>query len=168
MSDYERFAQIPKDKWTTVSKSLRSLMSKEQLWANCSGHSWQWGTVSDLLRLLMINEQMSKLLVFFWANRSLALSLTKKPVIRTPKVIDMSKSLMVVHQKWANEGIARFLSKLLIRSFFCKNKRFAQKTNERIPNPEKLNFSLVLASTVQEIKKTFLQTYPLMQVLNSC
>ena len=32
------FAQI---KWATVSESLRSLMTNEQLWAICSGHSWK-------------------------------------------------------------------------------------------------------------------------------
>ena len=41
MSDCEWFAQIALDKWVIVSESLRSLMSKEQLWVNRSGCSWQ-------------------------------------------------------------------------------------------------------------------------------
>ena len=40
MSDCERIAQVAPDKWATVSESLRSLMTNEQLWAICSGHSW--------------------------------------------------------------------------------------------------------------------------------
>ena len=41
MSDCEQFSQITQDKWATVSKLHRSLMSKEQPWANRSGCSWQ-------------------------------------------------------------------------------------------------------------------------------
>ena len=41
MSDCEWFTQITQDKWATVSELLRSLMSKEQLWANRLGRSWQ-------------------------------------------------------------------------------------------------------------------------------
>ena len=45
----------------------------------------------------------------------------------------------VAHQKWANERNALFLSKSLIGSLFAhflaKNKQFAQKTDEQIPNP---------------------------------
>ena len=41
MSNCKRFAQIPQDKWATVSKSFRLLISKERPWANRSGCSWQ-------------------------------------------------------------------------------------------------------------------------------
>ena len=61
MCDCDRFAQITQDKWVTASKSLRSLMSKDRLWENRSGHSRQmseWANRS-----------------FFWANCSFALSL---------------------------------------------------------------------------------------------
>ena len=40
MSDCERIAQVSQGKWATVSKSLRSLMTNEQLWATPSGRSW--------------------------------------------------------------------------------------------------------------------------------
>ena len=40
MSKWERFAQIPQDKWATVSESLRSLMTNERMWAIHSYHSW--------------------------------------------------------------------------------------------------------------------------------
>ena len=45
----------------------------------------------------------------------------------------------VAPQKLANVRIAPFFSKSLIRSFFAKNERFAQKTDEQIPNPDSLS-----------------------------
>ena len=47
----------------------------------------------------------------------------------------------VAHQKWANERIARYFERIahsLIILSFCflaKNERFAEKTDERTPNP---------------------------------
>ena len=42
----------------------------------------------------------------------------------------------VAQQKWANEQMARvFLANRSFALFFAKNERFAQKTDERIPNP---------------------------------
>ena len=46
MSECERFAQVAQDKWATVSESLRSLMTNEQMWAFPSGRS---GQMSELL-----------------------------------------------------------------------------------------------------------------------
>ena len=72
MSNCEQFAQITQDKWATLSRSLRSLMSKEWPWANCSGHSGQMSDHEQFAQVAhMINERMSKLL-FFWANCSFA------------------------------------------------------------------------------------------------
>ena len=62
MSDCEWFAQIAKDKWATVSESLRSLMSKERLWANCSGCSWQMSN----------REQFTQVDHDKWANEPFA------------------------------------------------------------------------------------------------
>ena len=73
------FAQIALIKWATVSDSLRSLRTNEQLWANRSGSSCQksyheqnpqvahdkWVTVSESLRSHMINERMSDSLKIF-------------------------------------------------------------------------------------------------------
>ena len=71
------FAHFSQIKWATLSNSLRSLKTNEQLWAsrstqmsNCEqiaqvDHD-KWATVSDLLRLLMINEQMSDSLKKFY------------------------------------------------------------------------------------------------------
>ena len=46
----------------------------------------------------------------------------------------------VAHQKWANERIAHFFIKSIILSLFAKlfvkNERFAQKTDDKIPNPD--------------------------------
>ena len=86
MSNCERFAQIAQDKWATVSKSLRSLISKERPWATRSGRSWQMSKVSESLRLLTKNERP-------WANCS----------GRSPK---MSKSVF-----WANRSFAHFFAK---------------------------------------------------------
>ena len=148
MSNCERFAQIPQDKWATVIKSLRSLMSKEQPWANRSGRSWQ---MSDRERFTQVahdkwaNEQIAR---FFWANRS-AFSLTKNERFAKKKLTkivffgtlaicsfplflmsDMSKSLrlltknerftQVAYQKWAT------MSELT-----------KKRANERIPNHRK-------------------------------
>ena len=101
------FAQITQIKWATVSDSLRSLRTNEWLWANRSGCSCQksdrkWiaqvahdkrATVRDLLRSLMINEQIAS---FFWANRSLALSLTKKRAVCSKKLKNWLKSYFSV------------------------------------------------------------------------
>ena len=71
------FTQIAQIKWVTVSDSLRSLKTNEQLWVNCSGlgirsfahrsfaHFAQikWVTVSASLRSLKTNERL-------WANGS--------------------------------------------------------------------------------------------------
>ena len=40
MSDCEWIAQVAQDKWATVSKLLRWLMTNEQPWAIHSGRSW--------------------------------------------------------------------------------------------------------------------------------
>ena len=65
MSDCERFAHVAQDKWVTVSKSLRWLMSK----SNCEriaqvAHDKR-ATMSDSLRSLMIKERISEWLGFF-------------------------------------------------------------------------------------------------------
>ena len=57
MSNCEWFPQIAQDKWATVSKSLRSLISKEGPWANCS---WQ---MRDRDRFAQVAHQK-------WAIRS--------------------------------------------------------------------------------------------------
>ena len=86
------FAQNSSFQWATVSDLLRLLRTNVPLWANRSGRSWQksdreWITQvawqkSDRERFSQVahekraNERMSELL-FFWANPSFALSLTK-------------------------------------------------------------------------------------------
>ena len=50
------FAQIAQIKWVTVSYSLRSLRTNEQLWANCSGHSCQ---KSDRERIAQVAHDKS-------------------------------------------------------------------------------------------------------------
>ena len=63
ISDCERFAQIAKDKWVTVSESLRSLKTNEQLWVNRTDRSRQ---MSDRERFAQtahdkwVNEQFAQ------------------------------------------------------------------------------------------------------------
>ena len=76
MSNCEQFTQIAQVKWVTVSESLRLLISKEQLWANCSGCLPKMSNVSESLRLLTKNERMSELLVFL--SKSLIRSFFRK------------------------------------------------------------------------------------------
>ena len=55
---------------------------------------------------------------------------------RSPKMTDHERIAQVAHQKWANEWIARFFERIAHALIFSqKNKRFAQKTDERIPSP---------------------------------
>ena len=65
------FAHFVQIKWATVSDSLRSLKTNEQLWANRSGRSYQkrdreqiahdkWGTGTVLLRSLTKNERFAQ------------------------------------------------------------------------------------------------------------
>ena len=51
------------------------------------------------------------------------------------KMSDHERIAQVAHQKWANERVVNFLCESLICSFFRKNERFAQKTDEWISNP---------------------------------
>ena len=78
---FAHFAQI---KWATLSDSLRSLKTNEQLWANRSIRSKEmsnreqiaqvaqdkWATVSDSLRSLRGNEYMSDSLKNFGYKKS--------------------------------------------------------------------------------------------------
>ena len=75
-----------------------------------------------------------------WANRS----------GWSPNMSVHERFSQVAHQKWVTMSESRrlltnneqmsellvFLSKTIIRSFFRKNERFAQKTDEQIPSPE--------------------------------
>ena len=85
--------------WATVSDSLRSLRTNEQLWANRSGRSCQ---KSDCEQIAQVAHQKWAM----WANRSSC----------SPKMSDHVRIAQIAH-------------------FFANNERFAQKTNERIPNP---------------------------------
>ena len=82
MNNCERFTQIYQDKWATVRPSLDRSCQKcdRERFAQVRVAHVKRVTVSDSLRSgsLMINEGISESLVFCWANRSLALSLTKK------------------------------------------------------------------------------------------
>ena len=50
-------------------------------------------------------------------------------------VRDVSESLRSLTKNERMSKLLAFLSESLIRSFFCKNERFPQKTDEQIPSP---------------------------------
>ena len=105
-----------------LSNLIESLMVAHFWWATWVNRSW----------LLSFGKRPGRLITSFifgerpWAIRSGC----------SPKMSDHEQIPLVAHQKWAIEQIARFLSELLICSFFAKNERFAQKTDERIPSPD--------------------------------
>ena len=73
MSDCEQIDQVTHEKWATMSKSLRSLMAKEQQNSRQKSNHERIAqvahgnrvTVSGLLMSLMKKERMSKSLGFF-------------------------------------------------------------------------------------------------------
>ena len=88
-----------------VSKLLRSLTKNEQCKQIAQVAHKKWATMSASLRSLIKNERP-------WTNCS----------GRSPKMSD-----------WANCSL--FRANRSFAWFFAKNKRFARKTNERIPSP---------------------------------
>ena len=143
MSVYERFAQIAQDKWATVSKALRSLISKEWPWANGSGRSWQMShreRYAQVAHDKWANERFAqKILVkilFFsmfymgflilkneWFTHSLFFNELCKWIAQgSPKMSQWANCLFF----WANCSFAHF---------FAKNEQFAQKTDNHIPSP---------------------------------
>ena len=60
---HRSFTKIAQDKWANVRDPLRSLRTNEQLWANCSGHSWQ---MSECERFAQVAQEK-------WANEQIAL-----------------------------------------------------------------------------------------------
>ena len=92
MSNCEGFAQIARDKWVTVSESLRLLKTNEQPWANHSGRSWQ---LSNRERFAQVAQR--KWMIVSKSNR------------------------LLTKNEWMRELFV-FLSESLIRSFFCKKR----------------------------------------------
>ena len=115
------FAKIAQDKWGTVSKLFRLLRTKERLWANCSGCSWQTSDREWFAQVAHDKRANERITVFFLANCSFALSLTKKQIVffciffkvfivkKKKKKFAHSlffkewcvRSAQVAHQKWA-------------------------------------------------------------------
>ena len=146
MRDCERFTQIAQDKWATVSKLLRSLMSKERLWGNSSGHSWQMSgseRFAQVAHVKWANEQFTQiiwlksyfLVRFFnqWFTHSLFFNEQCERIAQvahqkwamganrsgcSPKMSNHERFAQVAHQTKANERIAHL---------FAKFERFAQK-----------------------------------------
>ena len=147
MSDCEQFAQIAKDKWATVSKSLRSLRGTERLWANGSGRSRQMSNRERFAQVThdkWVNKQFAQKIwlknlksyfvvcfvyvgFFIIKNERFAhfLCFGEQPWAirsgRSEEISDREQIAQVAHQKLANEWIACFLTKLLI---------FGQKTSD--------------------------------------
>ena len=106
MSKCEWFAQVPQDKWATVNKSLRSLITNEQMWAICSGSS----------------GQMSESLTF-WANHSLAHFFEQIPhfsLLRTKNDWFAKKNLKKFIFFLRFYSFLKFFKKQKIRSFLLR------------------------------------------------
>ena len=153
------FAHFIQIKWATVSDSLRSLKTNEQLWANCSGRSYQkrdrewiahdkWGTGTFLLRSLTKNERFAQQ---FLAKKSKTIFFSMFYIrFLFLKMCNVSKSLKSLTKnerpwairsgcspkvsEWANHLF--FWGNHSFAHFFAKNERFAQKHNEVIPSPD--------------------------------
>ena len=123
---HRSFAEIPQIKWATVSDLLRSLMTKERPWANCSGCSWQmsdreqfpqvahdkWANErfaqNNLTKIIFYGMFYTHFIYVFWFKK------TSNSLIPSFLIFDVSKSLrsltknerceripQVTHQKWA-------------------------------------------------------------------
>ena len=154
---------IAQIKWATVSDSLRSLRTNEQLWANHSGRSFQksdceriaqvsydkWATISNSLRSLMINEQIACL---FWLNRSFTLALTKNEPLAQKKLTKIIFFVTFFEHLKQNKWFAHSLffiewcewiaqvahQKWANHSFFwvnCSSAHFSQKTSNSLRKP---------------------------------
>ena len=115
LSDFEQFAQIAKDKWATVSESLRSHKTNEQfaqqIWLKKSKIFF-----FSMFYMRFLYKKMSDSLVSD-VSKSLW-SLTKNErtgAIRSGRSVEMSNCEQIAH-------------------FWAKNKQFARKTVE--PSPE--------------------------------
>ena len=129
MSDCEQFAQIAQDKWATVSELIRSLISKEQPWANRSGRSYQksdsrWLKKSKILFFSMfyITFKMSDSLIPFFLNQRCE----RIAQVDHQKWANMSKSLRLITK---NEQIARFFERITHLLIFL------QKTSDWLRKP---------------------------------
>ena len=67
MSECERFTRVAQDKWVTVSKLLRLLMTNEGMWAICSGRSGQMSEWANPWVFL------SKSLIFLFCSQKWAI-----------------------------------------------------------------------------------------------
>ena len=108
------FAQIAQFKWATVSSSLRSLRTNEQLWANRSGRSCQ---KSDCEQIAQVAHQKWAM----WANRKSLRLLTKN---EWPWANRLGLSLKI--SKWANRSFFELIPYSLI---------FSQKTSNLLRKP---------------------------------
>ena len=92
MSNCEQFPQIAQDKWATVSKSLRSFMSKEQLCANCSDCSWQKSN----------RERFAQVAHDKWENEQIAHFFQRiaHSLFRSPKTSDSLKKCWLKSYFW--------------------------------------------------------------------
>ena len=129
MSDCERIAQVAQVKRATVSKSLRSLMINERSLKKI------WLKSCFLYVKNIKNRAIRSFHLFYWAMWANCSG-------PSPKMSNHERFAHVAHQKRATKSKSlRSLTKneritCFFRSFFRKNKRFAQKTDERIPSPD--------------------------------
>ena len=145
MSDRERIAQVTQRKWATMSESLRSLKTNEQLWAIRGNER-----MSDSLQNYGLKNLKSCFLVCF----TYGFFILKMSDLLIPSflVSDVSELLRPLNKNercersWGNRsGGSPKMSEWVNSSFFwancsfahfwAKHERFARKTDEGIPSP---------------------------------
>ena len=128
--------------WATVNDSLSSLFNKEQLWANrsrCSTLSYsflQSDGIESFLSLFAQSLFASRSFLQICSRCSWQKSGGKRITTFTPykraRVSEWLLSLLTKERLWAIFSFSQLNTSFAL--LITKNKRFAQKTNEQIPN----------------------------------
>ena len=135
MSKCEQFTQVTQNKWATVSKLLRSLMTNEWMWAIHSGRSGKKSKLLILSLLLSKNEwfaqkkyEKSCFLYVFYSFFEVFYKKNQKNC--SFLLSEVSKSLRLLTKNEQMSESLTFLRKSLIHFFYNK-----QVICSEIPNP---------------------------------
>ena len=147
------FAQNPSNNWATVNDSLSSLFNKEQLWANrsrCSTLSYsflQSDGIESFLSLFAQSLFASRSFLQICSRCSWQKSGGKQITTFTPykraRVSEWLLWLLTKERLWVIFSFSQLNTSFAL--LLTKNKRFAQKTNEQIPNA---GFLTLLGGTI--------------------
>ena len=135
MSKCEQFTQVTQNKWATVSKLLRSLMTNEWMWAIHSGRSGKKSKLLIFSLLLSKNEwfaqkNMKNRVFCMFFTVFLKFSIKKNQKNCSFLLSEVSKSLRLLTKNEQMRESLTFLRKSLIHFFYNK-----QVICSEIPNP---------------------------------